>query len=137
MRHEWLKNTTYGACVYTVQRIGHIFATILYQLNNSVCFRTKEENMKRQQNIGYILLCLLLCNSVVTTYSSIEHNAKTYGKAKFLKKVQDTLVKLNEPQRMQANANAKILHRNQGEHHCVFPCLRAHGPEGTCRYLLQ
>jgi hypothetical protein len=44
----------------------------------------------------------------VTTYSSIEHNAKTYGKAKFLKKVQDTLVKLNEPQRMQANANAKI-----------------------------
>ena len=64
--------------------------------------------MKNKQNIGYILLCLLLCNSVVTTYSSIEHNAKTYGKAKFLKKVQDTLVKLNEPQRMQANANAKI-----------------------------
>ena len=65
----------------------------------------------RREKIGYFFLLLILCNSVATTYASIEHNAKAYGQAKFLNKVHEALKKASEPSQMQAKVHEKIGRR--------------------------
>ena len=80
----------------------------------------------QREKIGYFFLLLILCNSVATTYASVEHNAKAYGQAKFLNKVHEALKKASEPAQMQAKVHQNIGRRfNLSPPHVVEKVGRA------------